>query len=106
MLILYLIIGHNSYYYAHSLRINGPKWDGKEEPRLLAVDPTASAKTSVKSIISAFSSYSWADDGKNIKIYIDHDEADKIDSTNISIVSFICLHNKYLLILSIYLSYL
>lgn len=27
-----------SYYYAHSKTATGPVWDGKEEPRLLAVE--------------------------------------------------------------------
>lgn len=31
--------GKNSYYYAHSLKANGPAWDGREEPRLLSVTP-------------------------------------------------------------------
>lgn len=25
-----------SYYYAHGMNVNGPAWDGKEEPRLLS----------------------------------------------------------------------
>lgn len=35
--------GKNAYYYAHSLKANGPAWDGKEEPRLLAVTPIQGA---------------------------------------------------------------
>lgn len=28
--------GKNSYYFAHAHKANGPKWDGKPQPRLLA----------------------------------------------------------------------
>mmetsp|Transcript_27981 Transcript_27981/g.33129 ORF Transcript_27981/g.33129 Transcript_27981/m.33129 type:complete len:220 (+) Transcript_27981:94-753(+) len=28
--------GKNSYYFAHAHRANGPKWDGKPQPRLLS----------------------------------------------------------------------
>lgn len=29
-------LGKNAYYFAHSHKANGPKWDGKIEPRLLS----------------------------------------------------------------------
>lgn len=28
--------GKNAYYFAHAHKVNGPKWDGKAQPRLLA----------------------------------------------------------------------
>ena len=32
--------GSNSYYYAHGAKIDGPVWDGREEPRLLYKSPS------------------------------------------------------------------
>ena len=78
--------GSNAYYYAHSLKLDGPKWDGKEEPRLLKVDP--SSKVSNKQTVTQFQSYSWADnDNKKLKIYIDYDDANTIEPSKINLVS-------------------
>ena len=95
--------GANSYYFAHSLKINGPAWDGKEEPRLLRVEE--SPANSNKLTIVTFDSYSWLDDGKHIKIYVDNEGSDVVEEANVSIVSgFILLYDRFLpLFLYLYL---
>lgn len=77
--------GSNAYYYAHGKTPTGPAWDGKEQPRLLAVD---NEKVTVSKPFSlAFESYSWLDERKSVKVYIDFAEADDITEENISLVS-------------------
>jgi hypothetical protein len=76
------IPGQNAYYFAHSLKINGPAWDGKEEPRLLHVED--SPKVSTKIFVDSFESYAWLDDGKYVKIYVDYDRADTITDANVT----------------------
>lgn len=76
--------GNNSYYYAHGKAINGPVWDGKEEPRLLA---TSTVTSSPKPMISSFESFSWLDEKKSIKIYIEHSGANDVDDENITLVT-------------------
>jgi len=67
--------GQNSYYYGHATQRNGPAWDGKEEPRLLSVEEVAPSPR----LALAFDSYSWGDEKKSIKIYIDFDAASVSD---------------------------
>ena len=67
--------GQNSYYYGHATQRNGPAWDGKEEPRLLSVEEVAASPR----LALAFDSYSWGDEKKSIKIYIDFDAASVSD---------------------------
>jgi hypothetical protein len=81
--------GKNSYYYAHGPKIDGPKWDGKEEPRLLSkgdhadnVDAIA-ANTFVPYTI--FSEYAWGDGNKLVTIYIDFENAMDVPSDIINI---------------------
>jgi hypothetical protein len=83
--------GANSYYYAHGKTANGPVWDGKEEPRLLAV---ATEKVPSKPIVSAyeFESFSWLDEKKSIKIYIDFKNANDILDEHISLVRWLLVH--------------
>lgn len=76
--------GNNSYYYAHGKKIDGPKWDGKEEPRLLETKAVVSEK---KKPVVAFDSFSWLDEKKSIKIYVDFENADKIENDAIVLVS-------------------
>lgn len=78
--------GKNSYYYAHSGKINGPEWDGKEEPRKLGEGSALPPVTPVV-VYSSITEYSWLDEENYVKIYIDHSDADKLDDTNIFLVS-------------------
>lgn len=39
--------GKNSYYFAHAHKANGPKWDGKPQPRLLSKHSTSSVSSNV-----------------------------------------------------------
>ena len=66
--------GQNSYYYGHATVRNGPAWDGKEEPRLLAVEEAPSSASSSRMAL-AFDSYSWGDEKKSIKVYVDFEGA-------------------------------
>ena len=71
--------GKNAYYYAHGPKIDGPVWDGKEEPRLMASQSAIASSSSEKVITYAsFDSFAWVDGTKNVKIYIDFDCADEI----------------------------
>lgn len=76
--------GTNSYYYAHGKKIDGPKWDGKEEPRLLA---TSTMTTSSKASFVALNTFSWLDEKKSVKIYVDFDNANEIPDEDINLVS-------------------
>lgn len=68
--------GKNAYYFAHSHKATGPKWDGKAEPRLLSSNAvnlgilkrSASAFDYAKSNIT---SYSFLDEPSKVKLFID-----------------------------------
>ena len=76
--------GSNSYYYAHGNTATGPVWDGKEQPRLLAVG----AETQIfKPLAFSFDTFSWLDEEKNVKIYVDFDGAVDIEDEQISLVT-------------------
>jgi len=71
--------GKNAYYFAHAHKANGPKWDGKIEPKLLSSSSVVSDEESgVKTTtVAAFeyhksniTSYAFLDDGRKIKVYI------------------------------------
>lgn len=71
--------GKNAYYFAHAHKANGPEWDGKAEPKLLArhssveghlVDAGTTASTFDYSK-SNITTYSFLDDGTKVKLYID-----------------------------------
>lgn len=71
--------GKNAYYFAHSHKATGPKWDGKPQPRLLSKnsslleDGTTSSSKSKKSSFddnSTIKNYSFCDETSKIKIYI------------------------------------
>lgn len=57
--------------YAFSRVTDGPKWDGKEEPRLLhkGTSTLVSGPPKVKTL--DIPEYSWVDGKKNVKVYID-----------------------------------
>mmetsp|Transcript_23388 Transcript_23388/g.32771 ORF Transcript_23388/g.32771 Transcript_23388/m.32771 type:complete len:217 (-) Transcript_23388:162-812(-) len=74
--------GKNAYYFAHAHKATGPKWDGKIEPKLLAKKSTRelddSQKLSTKTHSFQFhksniTKYSFCDEGKSVKLYIDMD---------------------------------
>lgn len=74
--------GTNSYYYAHGKKIEGPAWDGKEEPRLLA---TTSTLLSPKVLVSTLDTFSWMDGDKSVKIFVDFDGAADVSDEEISL---------------------
>ena len=78
--------GSNSYYYAHdSDRIDSlaPKeWNGLEEPLLLASNTTT---TSSKPLSIVTLEYSYADDNKNVKLYIDFPDAENLKKEQIKL---------------------
>jgi NAD+--asparagine ADP-ribosyltransferase len=69
--------GKNAYYFAHAHKANGPKWDGKAEPKLLSSRSMSSdeqASTRVTSFDfhkSNITSYSFCDAKSNVKLYIE-----------------------------------
>ena len=79
--------GTNSYYYAHGSTANGPAWDGREEPRLLAkTEETVKKSDDDKTLpIVSFPEYCWADEKKNVKVYIDFVDADAISDDDITV---------------------
>eukprot|EP01038_Epipyxis_sp_PR26KG_P016190 gene16190-22016_t len=81
--------GNNSYYYAHGNTPTGPVWDGKEEPRLIAVNESSKEQlpTIKKNPVIQFDSFSWLDETNNVKVYIDYEKANEIEDDNISVTS-------------------
>ncbi|RYY86258.1 hypothetical protein EON63_06085 [archaeon] len=77
--------GTNSYYYAHGKKIEGPQWDGREEPRLLGTVPAVAIQT--KTIVHSLDSFSWLDETKHVKVYVEHESAGSIDDVDIGLVS-------------------
>lgn len=76
--------GTNSYYYAHGKKIDGPQWDGKEEPRLLSVNE---GPIIPKINYVEFASFSWLDETKSVKIFVDFENALEIPDSDVSLVS-------------------
>ena len=71
--------GKNAYYFAHAHKANGPKWDGKAEPKLLSSRSmsTDEQKEQVSKHSSSFdihksniTSYAFCDEGSKVKLYI------------------------------------
>ena len=68
--------GKNAYYYAHAHKVDGPKWDGKPEPKLLSKDQREVNSSSAVSRLSSFDSkstitnYAFCDEEKKVKIYV------------------------------------
>eukprot|EP00286_Rhodomonas_abbreviata_P025380 CAMPEP_0181297342 /NCGR_PEP_ID=MMETSP1101-20121128/5187_1 /TAXON_ID=46948 /ORGANISM="Rhodomonas abbreviata, Strain Caron Lab Isolate" /LENGTH=146 /DNA_ID=CAMNT_0023402269 /DNA_START=49 /DNA_END=486 /DNA_ORIENTATION=+ len=77
--------GSNAYYYAHGNTANGPIWDGNEQPRLLETTDTPVAVS--KPLAVSFDSFSWSDETKSVKVYIDWENANEISDEDISLVS-------------------
>ena len=83
--------GKNSYYYAHGQKINGPEWDGREEPRKLssvAVESSGSAKAVSGPVVVPIGDYAWGDEKTTVKIYIEHDQlTPEVSDEDIQLVS-------------------
>ena len=77
--------GTNSYYYGHATQRNGPEWDGKEEPRLLATSSATGEVASSPRLASVFESYSWGDEKTSIKVYIDFEGAADVADDRITL---------------------
>lgn len=68
--------GKNAYYFAHAHKATGPKWDGKEEPRLLSRSESQvghRVKSSFEYSKSNITTYAFLDDGMKVKLYIEMD---------------------------------
>jgi hypothetical protein len=85
--------GNNAYYFAHAFKANGPKWDGKPEPRLLSkldsnlsqdtpqegINNSSNTHHTVRGIIhssfdyakSTITKYGFLDEGSKVKIYVE-----------------------------------
>jgi hypothetical protein len=72
--------GANSYYYAHGKKIDGPAWDGKEQPRLLSV---AEGHITPKINYVEFPSFSWLDETRNVKVFVDFENANEIPDSDV-----------------------
>jgi hypothetical protein len=77
--------GKNAYYFAHAHKSSGPKWDGKEQPKLLSktavstdIDSHAghlhrSSSTSTFDYTkSNITTYAFIDEPNKVKIYIEN----------------------------------
>lgn len=66
--------GKNAYYFAHAHKANGPKWDGKIQPKLLSkessIEDTSTKSSSFEYHKSNITSYAFSDEGKNVKLYV------------------------------------
>lgn len=84
--------GKNAYYFAHAKTANGPKWDGKIEPKLLStsssnISSVSSASMSKLSLMakSNITNYAFLDDGAKVKIYVNLPNVGNCDDENITI---------------------
>lgn len=80
--------GKNAYYYAHGPKIDGPVWDGKEEPRLIessSLTPSSSHGRNISFL--SFDSFSWLDGTKNLKVYVDFDCANELLDEDVTLES-------------------
>lgn len=69
--------GKNAYYFAHAHKANGPKWDGKAEPKLLSMEKFSVDESKQRKSQSSFdyhksniTSYAFADGINSVKLYI------------------------------------
>ena len=66
--------GKNAYYFAHAHKANGPKWDGKAEPKLLdrslSGDESKMKVSSFEYHKSNITSYAFSDEQMSVKLYI------------------------------------
>ena len=76
--------GTNSYYHAHSHTANGPEWDGKEEPRLMASEALSRSSSSSRNCTS-IKEYSWGDGKKLVTIYVDFEGAGSLGEDKLAV---------------------
>jgi hypothetical protein len=100
-------MGKNAYYFAHAHKADGPKWDGKVEPKLLSSRSISSEEARFKKTSVSFdmhmsniTSYAFSDEGKNVKLYLTmEDVGEKCLDEDISLewtdVSFCLVVNNY-----------
>lgn len=67
--------GKNAYYFAHSHKATGPKWDGKPEPKLLSRETSTIGHRSASTATfdyhkSNITTYAFMDDGPRVKLFI------------------------------------
>uniref|UniRef100_A0A7S1Y207 CS domain-containing protein n=1 Tax=Grammatophora oceanica TaxID=210454 RepID=A0A7S1Y207_9STRA len=73
--------GKNAYYFAHAHKANGPKWDGKPQPKLLSKHSSsddALLSGLPKKTTSSFdykksniTSYAFCDEDSKVKLYVE-----------------------------------
>ena len=69
--------GKNAYYFAHAHKANGPKWDGKQEPKLLSKQTSSSLEEGTKKQCSFdyqksnITSYAFCNNEKTVKLYLE-----------------------------------
>jgi hypothetical protein len=100
-------MGKNAYYFAHAHKADGPKWDGKVEPKLLSSRSISSEEATFKKTSVSFdmhksniTSYAFSDEGKNVKLYLTmEDVGEKCLDEDISLewtdTSFCLVVNNY-----------
>ena len=101
-------MGKNAYYFAHAHKADGPKWDGKIEPKLLSLRSISPEEATFKKTSSTsfdmhksnITSYAFSDEGKNVKLYLTMENVgDKCSDEDISLewtkTSFCLVVNNY-----------
>jgi hypothetical protein len=66
------------------MKIDGPQWDGKEEPRLLEVISAPVVRPQRKA--EALTDYAWMDNDGEVKLYLEYPNAGEVDETQITLV--------------------
>jgi hypothetical protein len=85
--------GSNAYYFAHAHKANGPKWDGKAEPKLLHRLSSADGSTSIMIKAPSFlyhksniTSYAFLNEDKVVKLYVNmEDVGEKCNDQDITL---------------------
>jgi len=76
--------GANSYYFAHASTPTGPKWDGKEEPRLLSKGDASEGAPGPQRVIPV-TDYSWADGKKKVSVYVEFEAMESVEEGSPSV---------------------
>jgi len=83
--------GKNAYYFAHAHKVNGPQWDGKAEPKLMARHTSheghrAATNATFDYHKSNITSYAFLDDGTKVKLYLEMEGiGDKLKDDDVSL---------------------